>query len=179
SRQSIRKFDRRKKVSRDLITKCLEVARLAPSACNKQPWRFTIVDSEELLKKIAKESQLPGIPHEWFETVPVFVVLSIDSDFLTHKIASAISGIKYNLIDAGIAGEHFVLAAESLGLATCWIGWFNPKKIRKLLNIPRKIKIVSLIALGYPDNFEKKEKKRIPLSEIASLNSWDIPYQEI
>lgn len=140
-----------KPVEDEKIKQCLEAARLAPSACNKQPWRFKIVTDEALRKQIYENGLLPGIPMPWLSNVPVIVVLCADTNIITHTLAPILSKVKYQLIDIGIAGEHFVLAAEALGLGTCWIGWFKPKVIRKLLQIPRSYQILSLISLGYPD----------------------------
>lgn len=139
-----------KNVEEDKIEKCLEAARHAPSACNKQPWRFRIVTDETLRKEICDKGLLPGIPMPWLNDCPVIVVLCADTNIVTHKLAPMLSKVKYHLIDIGIAGEHFVLAAEAQGLGTCWIGWFNPKQIRKIIKVPRHLQILSLISLGYP-----------------------------
>ncbi len=82
-------------------------------------------------------------------------------------------GTKFYLIDIGIAGEHFVLQAEELGLGTCWIGWFNESAVKSVLNIPRDKRIDILIALGYYDR-EKlgSEHGREPMDKIASFNSY-------
>jgi len=81
--------------------------------------------------------------------------------------------VPFYLIDIGIAGEHFVLQAEELGLGACWIGWFNIRRARRLFRIPRRYKIVSLLALGYPEPRPRVEKKRRDLKEIAWFNGLD------
>ena len=91
-------------------------------------------------------------------------------DVVANRIGKQIQGIHYYFIDMGIAGEHIVLQAEELGLGTCWIGWFSTRKTRKLLNIPRKYKIVSLLSIGYKESRPTKEKQRKTLSEIAWFN---------
>ena len=144
------------------IEKCLEAARLAPSACNKQPWRFKIVRSSSLISEICEKGLLPGISMSWLASAPVIVVLCSDENVVTHKLAPLLSGVKYQLIDLGIAGEHFVLAATTQGVGTCWIGWFKEKVIRRLLSIPRGLNIVSLITLGYPaEVIEQPHKKEL------------------
>lgn len=151
-----------KAVEEDKIEKCLEAARLAPSACNKQPWRFRIVTDEKLRKQICEDGLLPGIPMPWLNNCSAIVVLCADTNIVTHKLAPMLTKVQYHLVDIGIAGEHFILAAESLGLGTCWIGWFKPKQIRKILKIPRHLQILSLISLGYPaESVEPPEKKSI------------------
>ncbi len=156
-------------VPEESITNCLEAARLAPSACNKQPWRFMIVKDCELRKKLCSEGLLPGLPMPWIKNAPVIVVLCAETSVLTHVIAPIISKVQYHLIDIGIAGEHFVLAAEAQGLATCWIGWFNGKRVRKILNLPRSLEVLSLISLGYPANSSepKNEMNRMKIEEIS------------
>jgi nitroreductase len=81
--------------------------------------------------------------------------------------------VNFYLIDIGIAGEHIVLQAEELGLGTCWIAWFNSRKARKVLAIPKKYKIVSLLSMGYYDRRPAKEKKRKNLEDIAWFNKFD------
>jgi len=81
-----------------------------------------------------------------------------------------IQGIPYYALDAGIAGEHFVLQAEELGLGTCWIGWFDVRAVRRFFKIPRRYKIVSLIAAGYAARRPPRERVRKSMDEIAWWN---------
>ncbi|HRU02227.1 MAG TPA: nitroreductase family protein, partial [Victivallales bacterium] len=108
---------------------------------------------------------LPGISMDWLRDAPVFAILCAEKNFLTHKAAPFISGIPYHYIDCGIAGEHFVLAATAQGLGTCWIGWFKEKALKKLLNIPSTITVISIISLGFPSttdsNVRRTERKSI------------------
>jgi nitroreductase len=160
-----------KDIPEEVISYCLEAVKHAPSACNKQPWKFIIVKDKELRKLICKKALLPGIPMPWLHNAPVIVVICTDTSFVTHNFAPALSGVKYHLIDAGIAGEHFVLAAENQNLGTCWIGWFKEKQIKKILSIPKKIKVLSLISLGYPaENTTSPEKKTI--EEFTHRDTW-------
>ena len=151
-----------------MLNKCLEAARLAPSACNRQPWRFVIVKDPAIRADICHSGFLPGIPMPWAAKAPVIVVLCIKKSLLQHQISPLISGIDYPMLDCGIAGEHFVLAAEAQGLGTCWIGWFKVKKVKRLLKLPFGVKPVSLLTLGFPD--EKTEpRSRLPLDEISRI----------
>ncbi len=172
SRRSIRKY-LDKKVSRDEIIKCLEAARLAPSAENVQPWRFVVIDEPGLVKKLSKEA-FSGIyfSTKFVATAPVIVVILAKLDLLANRIGKQIQGIHYYFIDIGIAGEHLVLQAHELGLATCWIGWFHPKKVRKFLKIPKSYKIVSLLSLGYPAEAKTEVTNRLPLEKIAWFNGF-------
>lgn len=159
-----------------MINNCLEAARCAPSACNKQPWRFIIVKDETLRQTICEQALLPGIPMPWLRMAPVIAVLCAEKQLVTHKLAPMVSGVKYHLIDIGIAGEHFCLAAESHGLGTCWIGWFKAKPLHKLLNIPKSVEILSLISLGYPaEPIEENQREKLPLNQIAFKDRWQEP----
>ena len=120
-----------KDVPEEIINYCLEAARHAPSACNKQPWKFIIVKNNNLREQICTKALLPGIPMPWLKEAPVIVVLCAETSLITHTLAPVISKVQYHLIDIGIAGEHFVLAAEAKNLGTCWIGWFKHKQIKK------------------------------------------------
>ncbi|MBN1863962.1 MAG: nitroreductase family protein [Victivallales bacterium] len=151
-----------KPVEDEKIRKCLLAASLAPSACNKQPWRFKIVIDPAERHLICSRGLLPGLPMPWLKDAPVIVILCADTSFVVHTIAPMLSKVSFHLVDCGIAGQHFVLAAEALGLGTCWIGWFKPKKIRQIANIPRSMHIVSLISLGYPAGPQQHRTKFTP-----------------
>ncbi|MCP3967988.1 MAG: nitroreductase [Lentisphaerae bacterium] len=160
-----------KPVPDEIIANCLEAARWAPSACNKQPWRFVIVKDTELRRKICKEGFLPGVPMPWAQKAPVVIALCAKTNPITHGLAPMVSGINYQYIDIGIAGEHFVLAAEEQGLSTCWIGWFKVKYVKKLLKLPSTVKPVCLLTLGYAAE-PPSPVKRIPLDELVRENTW-------
>jgi len=170
NRRSIRKY-LDKPVERERILTCLEAARMAPSADHVQPWRFLVIDEPELKRKFTDEV-FSGIysSTKFAAKAPVIIVMLAKLDVIANRIGKQIQGIHYYFIDMGIAGEHIVLQAEELGLGTCWIGWFSTRKTRKLLNIPRKYKIVSLLSMGYYEKRPSKEKRRKTLSEIAWFN---------
>lgn len=169
-RRSIRRY-LDKSVEREKILECLEAARLAPSADNVQPWRFLVIDDPELKDKFAKEvfSGIYSIS-KFAAKAPVLIMILARLDIIANRIGKQIQNIHFYLIDTGIAGEHIVLQAEELGLGTCWIGWFNSRKARKILNIPRKYKIVSLLSMGYYEKKPSREKKRKSLEDIAWFN---------
>lgn len=171
ARRSIRRF-MDKPVEREKILTCIEAARLAPSADNVQPWRFLIIDEPELIAKFSREA-FSGIyfPTKFAAKAPVIIIILARLDIIANRIGKQIQNIHFYLIDIGIAGEHLVLQAEELGLGTCWIGWFNPRKARKFFKIPRKYKIVSLMAMGYYEKKPSKVKKRKRLEEITWFNT--------
>ncbi len=170
NRRSIRRYLERP-VEREKILACIEAVRLAPSADNVQPWRFLIIDDPELKAKFAQEV-FSGIYFisKFAAKAPVLIMILGRLDIIANRIGKQIQNIHFYLIDIGIAGEHIVLQAEELGLGSCWIGWFNIRKARKFLKIPRKYKIVSLMAMGYYEKRPTREKKRKELEEIAWFN---------
>ena len=172
ARRSVRRFADRP-VEREKIELCLEAARRAPSADNMQPWRFIVFDDPE------KKAQMAGAVFRGayalskrLARAPVLVSLLIKENLLVNKVAGAIQGTQWQLVDAGIGGEHFVLAAAEQGLGTCWIGWYDGRALIKHLGLRgRGYKPVALIALGYPaSDVSPNERPRKPLPDIASWN---------
>jgi len=172
-RKSVRDFLDRP-VEREKIMMCLEAARLAPSACNSQPWKFIIVDDKQLKNSLCAAA-FSGIysMNSFCKTAPVIVVVISEKSKFSARIGGMFRGTKYYLIDIGIAVEHFVLQAEDLGLGTCWIGWFNERRVKTILNIPQDKKIDIIIALGYYDRTKLgPEHGREPIEKIACFNSY-------
>ena len=150
-----------KQVEEDKLLRCIEAARLAPSACNSQPWTFVVVNDKELKNKIADSTSNRLLPLNHFtKQAPVHIVIVQEFANLTSSIGRAIKDKDYTLIDIGIAAEHFCLQAASEGLGSCMIGWFNEKKVKTLLNIPTNKRPLLIITLGYSADKmrEKKEK---------------------
>jgi nitroreductase len=174
-RQSVRKYDPTRSVETWKIEQCVEAARLAPSACNAQPWKFIIVDQPELRKNIAKETYGTLLRFNKFvDDAPVIAVVTIEPPNFTSKFGTKVKNIQYPLIDIGIATQHFCLQAHELGVGTCMLGWFNEKPIQKLLNIPPKRKIALLISLGYPvGNYKQRNKQRKSINEMCAFNEYN------
>jgi nitroreductase len=164
-RRSIRRY-KPDPVPPDLIETCIEAARYAPTACDRQSWRFIITEGE--IKDRIAGAALGGVvvPNRWAGTAPVIVVIAMDLDVIVHKLGGKVKGIEYHMIDAGIAGEHFVLQATELGLGTCWIGWFNKRAVKKILDIPAGWDVAAMIAVGFPDQ-EPGQKVRKKFEEIT------------
>ncbi len=170
-RQSVRRY-REERVAREKIERCLEAARLAPSACNSQPWRFIIVDDPELKNQVASATFSRVVPFNRFTIKsPVIVVLVIEPGNISSRFGGLIKDRQFNLLDAGITAEHFCLQATQEGLGTCIIGWFDEKKIKDILDIPSGKRIGLLISLGYPGD-RLREKDRKHMEEIRSYNSY-------
>lgn len=161
------------KVEEEKIIKIIEAARVSPSACNSQPWKFIVVDNKDLLGKVAGNLYNPIIGINKFAlTAPLFIVIVGEKRNLTSKMGELIKKKDYTSIDIGIASEHICLAATELGLGTCMIGWFNEKNIKKLLYIPENKEIHLVISVGYHDNKYTRKKVRKNIDEIYSFNKY-------
>ncbi len=171
-RRSVRRFSEQP-VEREKLKLCLEAARLAPSADNGQPWRFLVFDQPEKKRALA-DAVFTGVfaASRHFARAPVLVALLIKESFLINRLGGGAAGTPFQFVDAGIAGEHFVLAAAEQGLGTCWIGWFDTRALLKHLGLKRGYRAVALIAVGYPAaDVGERTPKRKPLDEIAFWNS--------
>jgi nitroreductase len=173
-RQSVRKYQE-KPVEREKLEKLIESVRLAPSASKSQPWILILVDEPELKNKVANATFRKLVAFNKFTLqAPVLAVLVIEKPRLITQIGGSVKNREFPLIDIGIAAEHFCLQAAEIGLGTCMMGWFNEKKIKQLLNIPRKKRIGLVISLGYaPEDYKLREKIRKPVNEMCSFNSYE------
>lgn len=172
-RQSVRKY-REKPVEQGKIEKIIEAVHIAPSACNSQPWKLIIVDEPDLKNEVAKATFSKTVAFNKFAVeAPVIAVLVIEKAKLIAQIGGSIKNQEYPMYDIGIAAAHFCLQAEELGLGTCMIGWFDQKKIQKLLKIPEKRKVGLVITLGYPpEDYKFRKKIRKPVEEICGFNRY-------
>lgn len=171
-RQSTRAYDISRTVDREIINRILEAARLAPSACNAQPWHFVVVDEPELKNKVADaaSARLLGMNH-FTKQAPVHIIVVEEKVNLSSGIGGVIKDKHFAFLDIGIAAAHICLAAESEGLGSCILGWFAESKIKKLLNIPENKRVVLDIVIGYPAQ-ELRTKKRKTTEEIISYNEY-------
>ena len=159
-------------IERDKLERILEAGRLAPSACNAQPWKFIIVDQQELKNKIADctSSKILGMNH-FTKQAPIHIVIVEEKANFTSNAGSLIKNKQFPLIDIGITAEHICLQATAEGLGTCMLGWFDETKVKKLLNIPKSKRVPLIITLGYPAS-ETREKRRKDLDNITSYNNY-------
>jgi nitroreductase len=150
-RRSIRKY-KDAPVPKEKILKMLEAARIAPSASNRQPWHFIVVENKETIKKLAKQ--------EWAAEAPVMIV----------GLADQAASPNWCSNDLGIAFEHLVLAATNLGLGTCWMGQTGREEmIKGLLGIPDSFKVVAVIPVGVPDETPKPKERK----SLDTIVSWE------
>jgi len=170
-RQSVRKYSD-KPVEREKIERCIEAARLAPSACNAQPWKYIVIDEPELKEKVAKETFSAIAPFNKFALQsPVIVAIVMEKPNMLSQFGGRIKEKDFYLIDIGITAEHFCLQAAEEGLGTCMLGWFNERAVLKLLNIPSRKRIGLLITLGYAAD-EQRQKKRKEVKKMSNYNKY-------
>ncbi|NDV79580.1 nitroreductase family protein [Dysgonomonas sp. 511] len=149
-------------VEKEKIEYILECARLSPSACNKQPWKFYVVQDKGLLAKIHK-----SYDRDWFKAAPTNIIVCEDTSASWKRAGS--DGKDHADIDAAIAAEHICLSTAEIGLGTCWICNFDPEILSGALNLPAHIVPVAIFPIGYIDEEKSRpaEKLRKPLSEIT------------
>lgn len=157
-------------VAREDVLKCLEAARMSPSACNSQPWKFVVVDDKAKLVEMADAAEGLGM-NRFAQGVPVIVAVVREKMNFSARIGSLVKRKDYSMLDLGMAVEHFCLQAADLGLGTCIMGWFDERRIRKMLGVPRGKRIPLIIALGHPGS-RTRRKARKSIDEICSWNSY-------
>ena len=162
-RVSIRSY-RPEPVSDEQLSEVLEAGRLAPTACNLQPFQFVVVREKENLAALAA-----GYPAPWFAEAPVVIAVCT----LPAKAWKRTKHDDRSLVDvdAAIAADHMTLAAADIGLGTCWIGAFDPKIVRKALGLPRTAEPLILLTLGHP-NESGRPKTRQPLEKLVRYETW-------
>lgn len=172
-RQSVRKYSDRA-VEKEKLERCLEAARLAPSASNSQPWHYIVVDEEPLRTEVAKATFSGSVKFNKFSlNAPVLVVIVMIRPRLLNRIAMLLKNKEWRLIDIGITAEHFCLQAAEEGLGTCMMGWYNESQLKKLLKIPGDKTVALVISLGYAEEgYPLRKKIRKPMDEIVHYNTY-------
>jgi nitroreductase len=145
------------------LTGILEAGRLAPSASNRQEWRFVVVREPQTRRGLAEAATAAG----FVGTAPVVLAACAETDDHVMQCGQ----LSYP-IDVAIALDHLTLAAAEAGLGTCWVAMFDEKKVKELLGIPDKIRVVALMPVGYPADPSPVEKRRLPLDRIVKYEHW-------
>jgi nitroreductase len=162
ARRSVRHYSP-KPVEHEKLVELIQAARLAPSAGNRQEWRFVIVTDREMRKKLSGAACGQG----FVANAPCVIACCADTDFKKMRCGQ----LTYT-IDVAIAIDHMTLRAVELDLGTCWIGAFYEDEVKRLLRIPDPIKVVELLAVGYPADREASPKSRLSLDEIVYYEEW-------
>jgi len=170
SRQSDRKYSD-KPVEKEKLERIIEAGRMAPSACNAQPWKFIVVTDPELVLKVADaaSAKLIGM-NSFVAQASVILVIVREKPNMSSKVGATIKNKDYSLIDIGIATENICLQAKAEGIGSCIIGWFDEIQIRKLLEIPKSKRVELIITLGYSLS-EQREKRRNRLKRLCRIIS--------
>lgn len=147
-----------KPVEEALLNNVLEAGRLAPSACNNQPWVFIVTKDPAARQKLESVYK-----REWFLRAPVIIAVCCDRSASWKRA----DGTDFGDIDAAIALDHLTLAAAEAGLGTCWVGNFNAEEAKKLLRLPEDIAPVAFTPLGYPGPEASKPKTRKTMNDIV------------
>lgn len=164
-RQSCRKYDPGREVDNEKLDAILNAARLAPSACNGQPYHFTVCTGDKA-KEAAKLVMGMGM-NRFAADAPVLIVISEEDYVPTAGMGAKLKKNDYRSIDIGIAAAYLTAEAEAQGLATCILGWFDNEKIMKLCGLDKPVRLV--ITLGYaPEDYPLRDKKRKSVDELVS-----------
>ncbi len=170
-RQSDRQYDARE-VETEKLERVLEAARLAPSACNAQPWRMIVVTDAQKRMKIADatSSRILGMNH-FTKQAPVQIVIVEENANIASGFGGWAKGKHFPHVDLGILAAHITLAAADEGLGTCVLGWFSESKVKEILEIPKSKKVLLVITMGYSTQ-PTREKRRKDASEVISYEKY-------
>jgi nitroreductase len=163
TRESVRNYDPGKPVPREVLEKILDAGRMAPSACNIQPWKFLVVSSEGMLKKVREAYQ-----REWFREAPHVLIILGNREQAWKRSYDGYNSVE---TDLAIAMTHIILAAENEGVGACWIEAYDPAVLRAAVGAGEGQVIYGITPLGYQKPGYKKtgKKTRNPLEDIAEF----------
>ena len=165
TRQSCRAYDESRPVEQEKLGAILEAARLAPSACNAQPYHLTVCRGEAA-KAAAKACQGMGM-NKFAAQTPVLIVISEQPYYKSAAMGAKVKGIDYRSIDIGIAAAYLTAEATAQGLSTCILGWIDDKKLRQITGIDAPARLV--ITLGYAAQGDKlRPKQRKTMETLVS-----------
>ena len=165
-RYSSRRY-KEKAIEKEKLYKILESARIAPSAANRQPWHFIVVQEKENLDKVCSTYE-----RDWLKTAPLILVCCGDHDEVWIRKHDNKDHLD---VDISIAIDHMTLQATELGLATCWICHFDAEKIKEFFKLPKNIEPIALLPVGYPADeadINRHESKRKSISRIIHYEKW-------
>ena len=163
ARQSCRAYDPLRPVEQEKLDAILEAVRLAPSACNGQPYHLTVCRGEAA-KAVAKATMGMGM-NKFAAQAPILIVISEEAYVKTAALGAKVKGNDYRSIDIGIAAAYLTAEAAAQDLGTCILGWLDDEKIREICGLSRPVRLV--VTLGYPAD-TPREKKRKKIEELVS-----------
>ncbi len=163
TRYSVREYHDNK-IDHKLLKEVVNAGRLAPSAANKQPWKFIVVDDDELLNQIRT-----AYTREWFQKAPGLIIIYGDHNSSWKR---SYDSKDHCDVDAAIAIDHMTLMAAELGLGTCWVCHFDPKVVNQVIKPKEGWEPIALLTIGYPVELKAPEKKRKNIDVVLSYNKW-------
>ena len=166
TRQSCRKYDPDRPVEEEKLAAVLAAGRLAPSACNGQPYHITVCRGEST-KAVANAVTGMGVMNKFAADAPVLLVISEEPYVATAALGAKLKGIDYRSIDIGILSAYLTAEAEAQGLGTCILGWLDDADIRKACGLDKKVHMV--ITLGYAADPTVRPKKRKDMDELVTF----------
>ena len=166
NRQSCRSYDAGREIEQQKLDRILSSARLAPSACNGQPYHITVCKGDAS-KKVAKTTQGMGM-NKFASDAPVLLVISEKPYVASAALGAKAKGIDYRSIDIGILAAYITAEAAAQGLGSCILGWLSDSDIRKICGLDGAVKLV--ITLGYAKGDDKlRPKKRKDIDTLVSV----------
>ncbi len=166
NRQSCRSYDSSRSVEKEKLEQILASARLAPSACNGQPYHITVCTGEAA-KKVAKATQGMGL-NKFAPDAPVLLVISEKPYVATAALGSKVKGNDYRSMDIGILAAYITAEAAAQGIGSCILGWLDDGEIRSVCGLDGAVRLV--ITLGYAKEGDKlRTKKRRDIGELVSF----------
>lgn len=163
-----------KPVEREKLERLADIGRMAPSACNSQPWRYIIVDEPEAREKLLDAFDDDGINScKWGAGAPAFLVICEQKASLMPKVHERYGSQHFAPIDIGLTAMTICYEALDLGLSTCMVGVVSQKKMKDYFGIPEEVAVRLVITVGYaPEGTEIRAKIRKPLDEVRTYNRW-------
>ncbi|MBQ8202835.1 MAG: nitroreductase family protein [Clostridia bacterium] len=164
-RQSCRKYDTERDIEKEKLDAVLTAARLAPSACNGQPYHITVCKGE-LAKQVGRATMSMGL-NGFADEAPVLLVISDEPYVKSAALGAKISGSDYRSMDIGILAAYITAAATEQGLSSCILGWLNCEKIQKLCSLENEVSLVITLGYAHPED-KLRNKKRKSIEELVS-----------
>lgn len=162
TRRSIRSYQPQP-IAEDQLDRILEAGRLAPSAANQQPWHFLVITDPTVRRQMRD-----AYNRAWFTDAPIILVVCADP----HDAWIRTDGEEFWKVDAAIALQTMVLQATAEGLGTCWIGAFDERAVKRILQIPDPIRVVAMTPIGYPREVKGTVTNRKELPAILHRETW-------
>ena len=165
-RESVRDYNPNQTINKDVLNKIINAGRIAPSAANKQPWKFLVISSEKMLNKVR-----PCYNREWFNDAPHILIVVGDKNNSWIRQSDGYNSLETDLT---IAMDHMILAAEAKNIGTCWIAAFDNDILRNALQLKENQIVYSITPLGYQNKEYKRKDKKIRKPKASRARSREV-----